>query len=112
MAATAVVERHDGEARLVMARVARTFDLATRLLPLDVRTDVRRLYLVLRTLDDAVDHGDPAARRRIAAVEGWAAGGARGGGPGDGLPHPRPGRRPGTPPGGPAGLCAGVRAES
>lgn len=68
------VERHDDEARLVMARVARTFDLATRLLPADVRLDVRRLYLALRTLDDLVDHGHPAAVSRIAAVEAWAGG--------------------------------------
>jgi phytoene synthase len=66
---------HDAEARVVMARVARTFDLATRILPHDVRLDVRRLYLVLRTLDDLVDHEDPAAGARIAAVEQWAHGG-------------------------------------
>jgi 15-cis-phytoene synthase len=68
------VRRYDPEARLVMARVARTFDLATRLLPAPTRTDVRRLYLVLRSLDDAVDHGHPDAAARIAAVEAWAAG--------------------------------------
>jgi phytoene synthase len=68
------VDRRDGEARVVMARVARTFDLATRLLPGDVRIDVRRLYLVLRTLDDLVDHGDPCAEERISRVEAWAAG--------------------------------------
>ncbi|HEX5828388.1 MAG TPA: phytoene/squalene synthase family protein [Candidatus Limnocylindrales bacterium] len=68
------VERHDGEARVVMARVARTFDLATRLLPADVRTDVRRLYLVLRTLDDLVDTGGEDTEDRLAAVEAWASG--------------------------------------
>jgi phytoene synthase len=70
----AAVGRHDAEARVVMARVARTFDLATRILPAGVRTDVRRLYLVLRTLDDLVDDGDPAAHHRLAAVESWARG--------------------------------------
>ena len=64
--------QHDDEARVVMARVARTFDLATRILPPEVRVDVRRLYLVLRTLDDLVDHGLPDAEARIAAVEAWA----------------------------------------
>lgn len=67
--------QYDGEARLVMTRVARTFDLATRILPADVRTDVRRLYLVLRTLDDLVDHGSPdAASKRLEAVEAWVTG--------------------------------------
>jgi phytoene synthase len=76
VAAPATVARHDGEAQVVMARVARTFDLATRLLPADARTDVRRLYLVLRTLDDLVDHGHPTARSRLAAVEAWSLGAA------------------------------------
>jgi phytoene synthase len=75
-AGTGTAGPHDAEARVVMARVARTFDLATRILPREARTDVRRLYLVLRTLDDLVDHGQPAARDRIAAVERWAHGGA------------------------------------
>jgi 15-cis-phytoene synthase len=55
-------------------RVARTFALACRLLPRDVRDDVYRLYLVFRTLDDAVDNGEPDAAGRLAAVEAWAAG--------------------------------------
>ena len=42
-------------------RVARTFSLACRLLPRDVRDDVYLLYLVFRTLDDLVDDGDPDA---------------------------------------------------
>lgn len=58
-----------------MRRVARTFNLATFLLPSDLRRDVRRLYLVLRTLDDLVDTGDPDALRRLALVEAWAEGG-------------------------------------
>ncbi|HEV2775720.1 MAG TPA: phytoene/squalene synthase family protein [Solirubrobacteraceae bacterium] len=55
-------------------RVARTFALACRLLPRDVRDDVYLLYLVFRTLDDAVDTGEPDAADRLAAVEAWAAG--------------------------------------
>ena len=55
-------------------RVARTFALACRLLPRDVRDDVYLLYLVFRTLDDAVDNGEPDAAGRLAAVEAWAAG--------------------------------------
>jgi phytoene synthase len=58
----------------VMARVARTFDLAARFLPPAIRRDVRRLYLVLRTLDDAVDRKAPDAAERVAAVEAWASG--------------------------------------
>lgn len=69
------VARVDVEAGEVMARVARTFDVASRLLPAEVRVDVRRLYLVMRTLDDLVDHGDPTAAERLAAVERWASGG-------------------------------------
>jgi 15-cis-phytoene synthase len=64
----------DQHAHLVMRRVARTFDLATRLMPRPVRRDVRRLYLVLRTLDDLVDDGRPEAAAAIAAVEAWASG--------------------------------------
>ena len=63
------------EARATTRRVARTFALACRLLPADVRDDVYRLYLVFRTLDDAVDEGQPAAQARVEAVEHWARGG-------------------------------------
>ena len=71
---------HDEDATLELARsttrrVARTFAIACRLLPRDVRDDVYRLYLVFRTLDDLVDDGDPAAASRVAAVEAWCAGG-------------------------------------
>jgi phytoene synthase len=62
------------EARQTTHRVARTFSLACRLLPRDVRDDVYRLYLVFRSLDDAVDNGEPTAEQRLAAVEAWAAG--------------------------------------
>jgi 15-cis-phytoene synthase len=60
------------EARATTNRVARTFSIACRLLPRDVRDDVYRLYLVFRCLDDLVDTGDPGAERRVAAVEHWA----------------------------------------
>ena len=62
------------EARSTTHRVARTFALATRLLPDSVRSEVYLLYLVCRRLDDLVDEGDPAAEERLAAVEVWARG--------------------------------------
>lgn len=68
---------HDADLRAARAttrQAARTFALACRLLPRDVRDDVYLLYLVFRTLDDAVDEGWPDADARLAAVEAWAAG--------------------------------------
>lgn len=63
------------EARMTTNRVARTFAVACRLLPRDVRDDVYRLYLVFRVLDDHVDEGDPdVAAAHLAAVEAWCAG--------------------------------------
>jgi phytoene synthase len=62
------------EARATTRRVARTFALACRLLPRDVRDDVYLLYLVFRTLDDLVDEGHPAAAARVRAVEAWCRG--------------------------------------
>jgi len=59
------------EARGTTQRVARTFAIACRLLPRDVRDDVYCLYLVFRTLDDLVDDGDPRAAERLALVEAW-----------------------------------------
>jgi phytoene synthase len=62
------------QARTTTKRVARTFALACRLLPREVRDDVYLLYLVFRTLDDLVDTRDPGAGARIAAVEAWCHG--------------------------------------
>ena len=69
------------EARQTINRVARSFSLAARLLPSQIRSDVELLYLVLRTLDDLVDvdvraggSTRDAAERRIAAIEAWASG--------------------------------------
>ena len=69
------------EARQTINRVARSFSLAARLLPNQIRNDVELLYLVLRTLDDVVDvdvraggSTRDAAERRIAAAEAWASG--------------------------------------
>jgi len=55
------------EARATTNRVARTFSIACRLLPRELRDDVYLLYLVFRTLDDLVDDGMPEASARIAA---------------------------------------------
>jgi phytoene synthase len=62
------------QARTTTKRVARTFALACRLLPREIRDDVYLLYLVFRTLDDLVDTRDPDAGARIAAVEAWCDG--------------------------------------
>jgi phytoene synthase len=43
-----------------------------RLLHRAIRTDVYRLYHVLRTLDDLVDDDQPEASDRVTAVEEWA----------------------------------------
>ncbi len=64
------------EARETTRRVGRTFAVACRLLPRDVRDDVYRLYLVFRTLDDLVDFGDPGAEAALEAVEAWCHGAA------------------------------------
>ncbi len=63
------------EARRTTRTVARTFAIAVRLLPRDVRDDVYLLYLVFRTLDDLVDDHLPEASDRVAAVERWCTGG-------------------------------------
>jgi phytoene synthase len=45
-----------------------------RLLPTSVRSDVYRLYDVLRKLDDLVDDDQPEAAQRLDAVEAWTHG--------------------------------------
>ncbi len=62
------------EARETTRTVARTFAIAVRLLPREVRDDVYLLYLVFRTLDDLVDEGRPEAAAHVAAVEAWCRG--------------------------------------
>jgi phytoene synthase len=66
------------EARSTTRRVGRTFALACRLLPADVRDDVYRLYLVFRTLDDLVDEHAAGAPAAVAAVEAWCEDGSVG----------------------------------
>lgn len=58
------------EARAVLERKARSFALASRLLPHDVRDDLAILYRFCRLADDACDDpGEPAvARRTIEAL--------------------------------------------
>ncbi|MDQ6774175.1 MAG: squalene/phytoene synthase family protein [Candidatus Dormibacteraeota bacterium] len=68
-------EQFHSEAQATISRVARTFSLASRLLPPAVRADVNLLYLIARTLDDAVDDGDPRAAQMLSDVERWATGG-------------------------------------
>jgi len=63
------------EARQTTRTVARTFAIAVRLLPRELRDDVYLLYLVFRTLDDLVDEHRPEAGVRLAAVEAWCASG-------------------------------------
>ncbi len=64
------------EAALVLNRAGRTFSSATRLLPTEVRPDVRLLYLVARGLDDLVDERCPDASKRLDQVQRWAETGA------------------------------------
>jgi 15-cis-phytoene synthase len=56
----------------VLAPDKSTFAPAVRLLPRDIRDDVRKLYRILRTLDDIVDEHQPQAEERVRAVERWA----------------------------------------
>jgi 15-cis-phytoene synthase len=53
---------------------ASTFSTGILLLPHDLQTDARRLYCLLRTIDDLVDEGDPRAAQRVDAIERWAIG--------------------------------------
>lgn len=43
-----------------------------RMLPSNTRTEIYRLYDILRSLDDLVDNDLPQAGQRVAAVERWA----------------------------------------
>jgi phytoene/squalene synthetase len=45
-----------------------------QLLPKNVRSDVYRLYDILRKLDDLVDNDQPQAAQRLDAVEAWTRG--------------------------------------
>jgi phytoene synthase len=45
-----------------------------RLLPRDLEVDARKLYGLLRTVDDLVDEHDPEAADRVEAMERWANG--------------------------------------
>ena len=49
-----------------------TFSAGVRLLPRDLQADARKLYHLLRTIDDLVDEGDPQAEQRVEAIERWA----------------------------------------
>jgi phytoene synthase len=71
------------EAQATINRVARSFALAARFLPRDVRDDINLLYLALRRLDDLVDLEAPSgsaqradAARRLAAIRTWLNSGA------------------------------------
>lgn len=68
------LNRYLPEALEVTNRVARTFALAIRLLPGEVRDDVYLLYYVCRLLDDLVDDRRPGARSRLETVRAWALG--------------------------------------
>jgi phytoene synthase len=59
---------------LVAPQAASTFDPAIRVLPRDLQQDARKLYNLLRTLDDLVDENDPEAGDRVEAVERWTDG--------------------------------------
>jgi phytoene synthase len=71
------------EAQATIDRVARSFALAARFLPREVRDDINLLYLALRRLDDLVDLEAPSgsaqradAQRRLAAIRTWLGSGA------------------------------------
>jgi phytoene synthase len=50
---------------------ASTFSAGLLLLPSELRTDARRLYYMLRTIDDLVDESDSQAIERVEAIERW-----------------------------------------
>ncbi|MFI4985405.1 MAG: phytoene/squalene synthase family protein [Solirubrobacterales bacterium] len=51
-----------------------TFSAGIDLLLGDLKADARRLYCLLRTVDDLVDEGDPQAAHRVDAIERWVRG--------------------------------------
>lgn len=51
---------------------ASTFSTGLLLLPAELQADARRLYCLLRTIDDLVDEHDPRAAERVDAIERWA----------------------------------------
>jgi 15-cis-phytoene synthase len=53
---------------------ASTFSTGILLLPSQLQADARRLYYLLRTVDDLVDENDPRAAQRVDAIESWALG--------------------------------------
>jgi 15-cis-phytoene synthase len=67
---------HQPEHRRDPAKVlaGSTFSAGILLLPKDLQTDARRLYGLLRTIDDLVDEEDSRAALRVAAIEQWAVG--------------------------------------
>lgn len=54
---------------------ASTFSAGVILLPADLRGEAKRLYYLLRTIDDLVDEHDPRAEERVEALEAWASSG-------------------------------------
>lgn len=62
----------DEGSKTVLASDKSTFAPGLRLLPRRIRADIRRLYQVLRTLDDLVDYDQSEAPERVEAVERWA----------------------------------------
>jgi 15-cis-phytoene synthase len=60
--------------RAPAAQIASTFEPGLQLLPRDLQVDARKLYGLLRTLDDLVDEHDPHAPSRVDAIERWAGG--------------------------------------
>ncbi|HUA74715.1 MAG TPA: phytoene/squalene synthase family protein [Solirubrobacteraceae bacterium] len=68
------VARARRSSRASAARAASTFEPGLRLLPRDLEVDARKLYGLLRTVDDLVDECDPEAAARVGAMERWANG--------------------------------------
>jgi 15-cis-phytoene synthase len=70
------IKRHSPGQRRDPAAVlaSSTFSAGLLLLPAALQADARRLYHVLRTVDDLVDEHHPRAEQRVAAIERWARG--------------------------------------